>query len=343
MKNSLAPDLDQIVARTAALWEELREKRIFITGGTGFFGSWLLESLLHANHQLGLRAKALVLTRDPKAFRDRLPHLCTDAVEFHMGDIRDFEFPAGEFSHIIHAATPASARINTEEPLQMLDITVQGTRRVLEFSRRCGARKFLLTSSGAIYGRQPGSVTHVQEDFAGAPMPEDINSAYAHGKRMAEHLCAQFSHQYGFETKIARCFAFVGPYLALDIHYAIGNFIRDGLRGAPIQVGGDGTPFRSYQYTSDLCVWLWTILFRGVPGRPYNVGSDQDLSIGDLARMLATICGTEAKVAKTPVPGAIPERYVPNIQRAQKELGLTNAVSLTEAVERTLAWHRKRM
>src|SRR5260370_33188789 len=101
----------------------------------------------------------------------------------------------------------------------------------------------------------------------GAPDTMDANSAYGEGKRMAELLCAIYRKSYGIETKIARGFAFVGPYMQLDTHFAIGNFVSDSLAGQCIEVRGDGTPLRSYLYASDLMVWLWTILTRGKAGR----------------------------------------------------------------------------
>jgi len=340
--NPLASDLDHILAHTQEVWEELRGQCLFITGGTGFFGCWLLESFAWANDKLGLNARALVLTRNPEAFRRKAPHLASHpAIQFHVGDVRSFEFPAGSFSHIIHAATESSTRLNEENPLLMVDTIVQGTRRTLEFARHCGARKFLLTSSGAVYGKQPPDLTHVPEDYVGAPDTMDQRSAYGEGKRLAEYLCAVYARHYGIETKIARCFAFVGPYLPLDVHFAIGNFIHDGLQGGPIQIKGDGTPYRSYLYAADLAIWLWTILLKGGIYRPYNVGSEEDLTIAELAYQVAKVFEPPVgvQISDRPTPGKPAERYVPSTQRARTELRLQQYISLPEAIRRTVRWH----
>jgi dTDP-glucose 4,6-dehydratase len=344
--NPLADDLEHILTHTRGLWDELRGRRLFLTGGTGFFGCWLLESFAWANDRLDLGAEAVVLTRNPDAFRRKAPHLAGHpAVRLHQGDVRDFRFPDGPFSHVIHAATEASAALNDEQPLVMLDTVVEGTRRAMEFARHKGARKFLLTSSGAVYGRQPSDLTHVPEGYPGAPDVFDHRSAYGEGKRLAEHLCVLSGRCHGLEPRIARCFAFLGPYLPLDIHYAAGNFLRDGLRGGPIQVGGDGTPWRSYLYAADLAVWLWTLLFRGTPCRAYNVGSDQGVTIADLARATASVCGSSCTVsiARQPVPGRPTERYVPSVARARAECGLEVRIGLEEALRRTVAWHRRNL
>ena len=304
-ENPLAADLDHILGQTQGMWEELRGSRLFITGGTGFFGCWLLESLAWANNALGLGASALVLTRDPVAFKRKAPHLAgSPSIDLLAGDVRSFDFPGGEFSHVIHAATETSATARREDPLFLFDTIVGGTRRTLEFSRKCGARKFLLTSSGAVYGRQPPDLTHVPESYPGGPDPADPRSDYGEGKRAAELLCALYARHHGLHANIARCFAFVGPYLPLDAHFAIGNFIRDGLNKGPIRVNGDGTTYRSYLYAADLAVWLWTILFRGESCRPYNVGSDGALTIGDLAIEVAhAFSDREVHVARHPEAG----------------------------------------
>jgi len=340
--NSLAADLDHVLAHTEELWEELRGQRIFITGGTGFFGCWLLESFAWANDRLGLNASAVVLTRDAASFSRKAPHLAKHpAIRLYAGDVRSFDFPSGQFSYIIHAATEASAKLNEDDPLLMFDTIVEGTRRTLEFARQRDAKKFLLTSSGAIYGKQPPELTHMPEKYMGGPDLLDPRSAYGEGKRIAEMLCALYAKQYGLETKIARCFAFVGPYLPLDSHFAIGNFIQDGLRGGPIRVNGDGTPCRSYLYAADLAIWLWTILVRGEACRPYNVGSLDALSIRELAQAVAQAFAppTAITIARFAVPGQPAECYVPDVRRIWAEMGLRQTVDLPESIKRTIEYH----
>jgi dTDP-glucose 4,6-dehydratase len=345
--NRLWDDLEHIRLATEGLWEEMRGERIFITGGTGFFGCWLVESFCHINRELGLGAQAAVLSRDPAKFAAKCPHLANDAaVTLLAGDVRDFDFPAGEFRYVIHAATEASLKQSQERPLEMLSTIVAGTERVLRFAGRCGARKFLLTSSGAVYGRQPAEMTHVPESYAGAPDPLDVASVYAEGKRASELMCvlqqkAARSRGEEFEAKIARCWAFCGPHLPLDAHFAIGNFIGDVLAGRAIEIAGDGTPRRSYLYAADLAVWLWTMLFHAPALVPINVGSARDVSIRELAETVARVLapGTEIRVAKKAVAGAAPVRYVPSVARAEELMGLRETVGLEETIRRTAAWY----
>jgi nucleoside-diphosphate-sugar epimerase len=321
----------------------VRGKRFFLTGGTGFVGCWLLESFAWANDKLGLNSSAVVLTRNIEAFKEKAPHLASHpAIAFHPGDVRTFDFPGGEFAFIIHGAAESSTNLNNEDPLIMLDVIVQGTRRILNFAESARTKKMLYISSGAVYGKQPVNMTHVPEDYPGAPDTADPASAYAEGKRVGELLCSLYARSTGLQAKIARCFAFVGPYLPLDIHFAVGNFIRDGLAGGPIQVKGDGTPYRSYLYAADLAIWLWTILLRGKTCVPYNVGSEHALSIAELAAKVASCFPPpiSVHVAERPVPGASVERYVPSIRRAFEDLGLRQTTQLEQAVHNTIAWYR---
>jgi dTDP-glucose 4,6-dehydratase len=332
------PDIEHILTHTSGVWEELRRGRLFVTGGTGVFGTWLLESLAAADEAYKLGVRTVVLTRDPDAFLRRRPHLKDRSIfDFHAGDVRSFSAPGGPFSHVIHAATTSSAHPERIQGGEMFETIVEGTRRTLAMALAAKARKFLFVSSGAVYGRHPRDQGEIAEEDRGGPDPMDPVSAYDEGKRAAEMLCALAYHEHGLETKVARSFAIVGPLVPLDVHFAVGNFLRDGLAGGPIRVSGDGTPYRSYLHTADLMIWLWTILVAGRPGRAYNVGSDHALTIAELAQKVARLFGTEAQIARQAVPGQAPQRYVPSIRRAREELGLEVRIDLDEALRRTLA------
>jgi len=344
MTNRLADDLDNILARTEPLWAGLRGERILITGATGFFGCWLLESFAWANRRLNLNAQAVAMSRHPETLAQKAPHLASDpAIALHAADIRSGDFPVGKFSHVIHAATEASAKLNHESPLVMLDTIVEGTRRTLQFAAAARVTRFLFVSSGAVYGNQPSHLTQLSESFEGGPNPLDPASAYAEGKRAAEMLCA-LSTTSGLAIPVARCFAFVGPYMQIDAHFAIGNFISNALADEPIQVKGNGSPMRSYLYASDLAVWLWTILFKGQSGRAYNVGSEDALNIAALAHEVAAATRKNGSkkiavsIAERPIPGASVHRYIPSTARSRQELGLHVEVPLREAIRRTHSW-----
>ena len=333
-------DLEHVLAHTRPLWEQLRGGRIFVTGATGFFGMWLLESFAHANEQLGLGAELVGLTRNPEAFHAKAPHLSANAsIRLHHGDVRDFRFPEGVFTHVIHAGTTSSAPVPADE---MLDTILRGTERTLELAVASGAKRFLFVSSGAVYGKQPSGITHLPENYQGAPDPMEPNFAYGEGKRAAEILCAMAHMEHGLETTVARCFAFVGPHLPLDAHFAIGNFIRDAIRGEPISVK-DGTPYRSYLYAADLAIWLWTILFKGEACRPYNVGSDEEITITDLAQTVAsTLGGSVAPLPPSTLNFNSPSSsYVPDVSRVEKELGLAPAITLSDSLQRVAVWIRQ--
>jgi nucleoside-diphosphate-sugar epimerase len=340
MTNRLAHDLDSIIERTEVLWQELRGQRILITGATGFFGCWLLESFAWANRRLNLNACAVGLSRHSGVLTEKAPHLAQDpAISLHAADVRHGDFPQGSFSHVIHAATEASAKLNNETPLVMFDTIVEGTRRALQFSIASSVSKFLLISSGAVYGTQPPELTHISETLEGGPDPLNPANAYAEGKRSAELLCSLTASP-RLLTTVARCFAFVGPYMQLDAHFAIGNFISDQLHDRPISVRGDGSAVRSYLYASDLMVWLWTILFTGRSRRAYNVGSEEALNIAALAHEVAAALRPQAevKIASPARPGAQVHRYVPSTLRVREELGVSAEVPLREAICRTHHW-----
>ena len=209
------------------------------------------------------------------------------------------------------------------------DIILNGTQRMIEFARVCGAKRLLFISSGAVYGPQDPAVEKIPEDAPCRPVTE-----YGIAKYKAEKMCLDS----GVESVIARCFAFVGPYLNRNIHFAIGNFIRDCLEGKDIEIKGDGTPLRSYLYADDLVQWLFTILFDAPGGGIYNVGSDQAVSIQQLAETVRSVLQTKNQIIirQKAVDNKAPERYIPCVDKIRDTLHLEVKLDLKQAILKTV-------
>jgi len=315
--------------------------RIFFTGGTGFFGKAVLRHLLagYSRNLAGMPEQVMVLARSPERFLQQHPEFAgLPWLAFHTGNVEQpLSLPRGEhFSHVLHAAADSTdaARMS---PLQRYDQIVNGTRHLLDFALASGAERFLFTSSGAVYGPQPPHLEGIPEEWHGSL--DQLSPANAHGlaKRAAEHLCALYCQIHGLQATVARCFAFVGQDLQLDVHFAIGNFIRDALWRDAITVQGDGTALRSYLEQDDLAFWLLKLLAQGEGGRAYNVGSDQAISIGALAHLVRDLVapGKPVQILGRAEHNAVPNRYLPNIERARRELGLSVVTPLDQAIRQT--------
>lgn len=325
----------------AEAWRALSGQRIFLTGGTGFIGKWLIAVWQYADRQLALGSELVVLSRDPAAFLEAEPHFAgVRGLSLVRGDVRHFDFPSGSFARVIHAAADVVA---PSTPLETFSTSIDGTRRVLDFALSCGAKQFLLLSSGAVYGRQPPELASVSESYMGAPDIASPGSAYGEGKRVAEWLTQVICRSHDIHFSIARCFAFVGPYLALDKQFAAGNFLRDAMVRREIVVQGDGTPYRTYLYAADMAAWLWAMQLRAASGAVYNVGSPEAISIGNLAHKVNQVLGSPAgvRIIQSPRPDRPAERYVPNVDLIVKELGLQHPIPLDDALERTARWHQQ--
>ncbi len=244
---------------------------------------------------------------------------------------------------MIHAATDTSVAADNN-PLVLLDSIVEGTKRVLKFAHLAGIRKVLFTSSGAIYGPQPNDLEKISEGYGGACSTTDWRSVYGQGKRLAEQLMTTYFHEFGIETKIARCFAFAGPGMALNAHFAIGNFIRDAVEGDSIIVKGDGQPSRSYMYAADAAIWLIRLLEGGQAGEAYNVGSDQAYTLAEIAKKVAEEINPRATVSILGKENSgFRSQYIPDISKAE-HLGVAVWTDLSKTIARTAEWysaHRK--
>ncbi len=337
----LQRDLDYILQNVD--FKKFSKKDIFLTGATGFFGKWILEALCYANAVYHLDSKIWVLSRNSKKFKQEFPYLAdNNAITFVDGDVRDFDFPKQKIDFIVHGATEASTKLNLERPELMLDTILEGTKRVLEFAEISNTSRFLFISSGAVYGKRYRSEGNIKESDTSAPSTSDPSAAYGEGKRLAEVLCNIYSRKNLASVSIARCFAFYGPHLPLDGHFAFGNFLQNLISGENIEIKGDGSPLRSYMYAADLAIWLFQILLESKNGSVYNVGSDIPISIGDLANKMANYSEKKisVNVAKPMAPGIDPELYVPSIDLIKDELALNEYINLEDGIQRTIEWQK---
>lgn len=334
-------DLEAVRTLLAPHLEGLRAARLFISGGTGIVGKWLLASLLHADTVDRLGLQITVLSRNPDAFRAQHPTLGNDPrVGWASGDIRShLPAPGTAYTHVLHAATDVVAAAS---PSETIDTCVGGTLNALRILRATGASRMLLLSSGAVYGTTPDTQGAIPEDYVGPLEPLNPHSAYAQGKRTAELLCAAEAARGEVAISIARCFAMVGPYLPLDKHFAIGNFIEAALQGRPLHIKGDGTPVRSYLYLSDVAARLLLLLLAGPSGVAFNVGGSEPLSIAELARRVPTALGLELPIVteRAALHGAHAQRYYPDTTRLQQAFALPPELPLDVAIARTADWYR---
>lgn len=340
MNKVIKEDFHFVYSHTKSLWDKINHKTIFITGATGFFGKCLLQNFICANRELKLNIKIIALSRDPHSFILNNPEFNDDCIEYLKGDVKNFEFPEQHIDYIIHAATDVNIELITNEPLIIYDTIVEGTKRILELAKSKKIESVLYISSGAVYGKQPSDMTHVSEDYFGGPDLFSKDVSYAEGKRVAEMLCNIYNKQHDVNIKIARCFSFVGPYLPLNGHFAIGNFIEDVLKNKQIKIQGDGSAYRAYLYTADLMIWLLKILLEGKACHPYNVGSDEAINLENLANTVNSFSTTNLNVEimqpKSELP---PSYYVPSINRAKTELGLAVYTNLNKAIEKTIQFY----
>jgi len=338
--SQILSDLEEIIQSSTSDLEEIVNKPLVITGASGFVGTWLTLSWVSARKKLNGRGQLLITSRNPQSLLPLISVIDSRSpITALSSDIRNLHIPS-EFrdGNLIHAATPASAALNSSDPATMLKIIIEGQERVIIEALRMN-NKLLFLSSGAVYGRQPLDLSHLPETWEGAPQIGDSNSAYHEGKRVAELMGNIAATKQGLHFVTARLFAFLAPYLPFGTHFAVGNFMKDVLEKSEIEVLSGGGTIRSYQYASDLCSSLWALLTRGSSGTAYNVGSEEELTILQLAYLVKKTLNDSASVVVRGVDttGNV-SRYIPSIHRISSELSVKNRVGLEESIQRTANW-----
>lgn len=325
----------------------LRGRRIFITGGTGFLGRSLLDYLREGVERHGGDTRITVLSRFPERFLQTYPQYAgLPWLDFTVGDLANLpHVEMHTYTDVIHGAAETHSGA---DPLAWFEQLVSGTRNVLELARGAAVQRLLLISSGAVYGPQPKDVYALLEDHPFAPSPMDVGTLYGHGKRMAEHICAQYAATGGPECVVARCFAIVSPHVPLDGPYAMGNFLRDALTGKGIRISGSGKTVRTYIDGRDMAHWMFTLLQCGQSGEAYNVGSDQPVSMLELAKAIRDVVGIDQPIeVSSETESTVRSVYLPSIQKVA-DLDLRIETQLRQALEQAIralqgSLHRSRL
>ena len=331
-------DLEMVSREISIAWNFFNGKKLFITGATGFFGKWILESIYYKMmRDPSFTMDLTFLSRNPSKFLSRYPHLKVfTAVK---GRVEDLSQMKGSYDYMIHAATPASDLLNKKRPNQMLTTILEGARSVDKFVSHNRIQKILHTSSGAIYGPQPTETKNITEHYLGGPNPLQASSAYAEGKRIAELILNIGADLGKYEVVHARCFCFAGAYLPLDTHFAFGNFIASAAQNKDVVLHGDGSPIRTYLYAADLVIWMLHILAFGKHSQAYNIGSQEEITIAQLAQKIIHISGSSSRlIIQGKSSSGERNRYVPSTLKAQKELGLKQYTSLHTMISRMISW-----
>jgi dTDP-glucose 4,6-dehydratase len=335
-------DVEAVLEGRTALLKDLSDGHLFITGGTGFLGGWLLELLAFLNENHGFRTRVTIYSRTPKLFIERLPHLGrVPAFKFVEGDVCHLvEIPA-DTTHLIHAAALTDRNHFASNPTRVGEINANATLRVLRAAQLLpDLQRFVLLSSGLTYG-DTASTDRVEESYVGRLNPFDFNAIYAESKRFGEALAAAFLSETKLPVVVARPFAFVGPYQSLELPWAVTDFIRDALAGGPIKIMGDGSTVRSLMYASDFAFWILAVAAKGHLRSAYNVGSSEAIDLLSLATRITELFNPVPEIiTELGGEGHSPTRLVPDTTKAERELGVTTTVFLQHALQRTISWHK---
>jgi nucleoside-diphosphate-sugar epimerase len=314
----------------------LSGQRLFVTGGTGFVGRWLLTAIAALNDG-GAGIEVTLLSRRPETFLDAHPEWrATPWLRMTGGNVRDYAFPPGRFDALIHGATDTSP--DACRAPAMVGEQAEAAQRVLTHARAAGVRRLLCVSSGAVYGEQASSCERLDEETAQPELADD--DYYGRGKRAMEAIVDDAMQRGDApETVIARCFSFIGA--GLPPHLAISRFVADALAGRDIVLTGDGRPQRSYLDAGDMAVWLLAALAGGRPGIAYNVGSPHARSLAEIATLVRDTLapGREVRVLGQDT-GAPRQRYVPDTRRVEGELGVACWTTMEESLRRMAAAQR---
>lgn len=363
LQDLLRDDLDTLCADLQSEFGQMGGGRLLITGGGGFLGYYLIQSVLHWNdtRAAGARIKTVVYDNYARGVPEWLEalrkHPDLELVKQDM--ILPLPADMGHFDHIVHAAGIASPMYYRAQPLKCIDANINGLRNLLDYAvaeRKAGrpVKTFLFYSSSEIYGDPAADAIPTPETYRGNVSCTGPRACYDESKRFGETLCVTYAQHEGVPVKIARPFNNYGPGLKITDGRVIPDFAGNVLAGRDIVMFSDGSPKRTFCYATDAIAGYYKVLVRGGDGEPYNIGIETpEISMAELARTVIEaarqLFGYQGKVVLGKAQEADylvdnPNRRCPVIRKAREQLGYAPRVAIEDGVRRSLIWyHHNRM
>jgi UDP-glucuronate decarboxylase len=296
-KNILYEDA-RIIMSELLNWSSLKECRILLTGGTGFIGSYLINILYILNKEQKLKIKVDCIVRDlaktKKVFCPEI--LNSNFLDIKILSIMDPIELNPIYDYIIHAASIASPKLFESDPIGVVTPNTIGTIRLLEFSEKNKLKKFIFFSTTGVNGHINDDLRPISEDFYGALNPTIIENCYLESKRMGENLCFAWHKQKSIPIQIVRPAITYGPGVELDDGRSYADFIKAMVTNQDITLFSDGSAIRNFCYIADFITGLFFVIIKGSIGEVYNLSTETEYSIKELAELLTTKIFPEKKL-----------------------------------------------
>ena len=287
MNRILEEDIKMISSSNAIDWMQMKNKTIFITGATGLIGSCLVFSLLYANRIYNLNCNIIALVRNIEKAKEIFQYDRDTSLTFIQGDIRKVINVNQEIDYIIHAASQTNSKEFINNSLETIDISLKGTKNILNLAKEKKIKKIIFLSTMEIYGR-PENDEKITERHGTDLMTNEIRNCYPISKIMCENLCMCYSKRYDFECNIARLTQTFGAGVRYDDSRVFAEFARCVIEGKNIVLHTKGETKRNYLYTTDAVTALLIILLKGENGEIYNVANENTYcTIIDMAYLVA--------------------------------------------------------
>jgi dTDP-glucose 4,6-dehydratase len=304
-------------------------RRIVVTGGAGFLGSHLCDSLLDRGDEV------VAIDNLATGRLQNIEHLFgREGFTYVRHDVSGYVWVPGPVDGVLHFASPASPKDYLELPIQTLKVGSLGTHNCLGLAKDKGAR-FLLASTSEVYGDP--SVHPQAETYWGNVNPVGPRGAYDEAKRFAEAMTMAYHTHHGLDVRIVRIFNTYGPRMRPTDGRAVSNFLVQALHGKPITIYGDGSQTRSFCYVQDEIRGFLALLDSDLIG-PVNIGNPAEFTILELAELVIEVTNSTSEIVHEPLPVDDPTQRRPDITRARTQLGWEPCIELREGLTRTAEW-----